>query len=705
MSYGEQERTNGLVDNGTDTDQVLQNALDERQRALEEQKKADDDRRVEVWYGIKPGEVPTEEQIHAMKDNLDINRQIEESQSERAIVEDRNETYYINGESPLFKEQQKQAELDEEKLRNSLEGIGIGSGPEGIQKIKDLIKDFNRPIEESKSDTDYLLTCDLIDRVVYGNYEIDYVPEKYGIQAAVDRALKPKTDQPQPSETDPTTENEIPTNAEPPVPETEEQPAVESGGVKTESPDPANSDDHNDKDDSQVLPPVLESEPATSPDKPEITYFDEPASTPDNAPEVYPTDGKPEMDAKEIDFVDDLLSAKSIDGIIQVVKEFNGPIVGSRKEYSIPEIIQLIDDARNDKTRINFITNKYNLRDAVSRVLDINQEQPPALDAGPEPSGEENPGLEVPADESAPVPEKPTSEVAPETEPSTEPAPFTWGGSSNGGVYDQENEGPYVPPEVSESTESNEDEEKTVEMPVADEAAEPTDNNDDPERGAPIDFKDLKTGKVKEGSKTTDSDYSEYSVGSAGGAIKEIPESETESDEDKIKLSFLERVKRAPHVLKDKIERLKSDGTFGEKVFWSGVGASAVILSGLVFQKYGIPIIHHGNEVTNAGSGASPDAVNAASTHVGDAVNVVSGSAEATGHANEALSHTETIKQGETIWGHVREALLRRDGKQPSNWQVLKDTLKTLKENELTLLDARKLANDTLVKIVLSAKK
>lgn len=582
-----------------------QEERDEQQRLLAEQEQAEYENRLLDWTGIKPGEPITDEQSHALEDLKDSMQQQEDSRKERDAVGGD----YITEPSPFFKAQEKQAYKDaEEKLE--LELKSAGSGPEGIQKIKDLIKDFNRPIEGSKADTDYALTCYLIDRVVYGKYDIDYVPEKYGIQAAVDRALKPKTDQPQSSEPEPEPENEIPTNVESPVLETEEQPAVESEGVKTESPDPANSEDYKDEDDSQVLPPVLESEPATSPDKPEITYFDGPAAfMPGHIP-----------------------------------------------------------------------------------------------DAGPETPGEEKPGSEVNVDESAFVPETPTPEVATETEPSTEPAP----GSSNlgsGGVYDhKKDQGPYIPPEVSESTESNEDE-RTVEMPVSDEAAESTDNNDDPERGAPIDFKDPVTGKVEEGSKTTDSDYSEYSVGSAGQAIKEIPESETESDEDKIKLSFLERVKRAPHVLKDKIERLKSDGTFGEKVFWSGVGASAVILSGLVFQKYGIPIIHHGNEVTNAGSGASPDAVNAASTHVGDAVNVVSGSAEATGHANEALSHKETIKQGETIWGHVREALLRRDGKQPSNLQVLKDTLKTLNENDLTLRGARELANDTVVKIVLSAKK
>ena len=100
---------------GTDTNQVLQNAIAERQKIEDEQKKAEDDKRIEAWYGIKPGEIATDEQLFAMQEHQRILEQQEINATQRSAAEkDDLGNTYIEGESPLSQEQEEQAKYLEE---------------------------------------------------------------------------------------------------------------------------------------------------------------------------------------------------------------------------------------------------------------------------------------------------------------------------------------------------------------------------------------------------------------------------------------------------------------------------------------------------------------------------------------------------------------------------------------------------------------
>ncbi len=301
-------------------------------------------------------------------------------------------------------------------------------------------------------------------------------------------------------------------------------------------------------------------------------------------------------------------------------------------------------------------------------------EQPPAPD-----SNLRDDGLKIPGglDWGGRDDRNPTDET-----PSTEnPQPFSWDGPA------------YTPPGPSETSESNGDGQPTVEMPPADVAVESTDVNVDPEKGAPIAFGGI------EGSDLSDS---EYPVESTGEAIdfKSTSESEpeAESDEDKEKKSIWEHAKQIPFALQSKIDAFFNDGTEEQnrtkKLLAAAMGATVAALA----VKYGIShLTNEGANAVNSGSGGiTPDALHPAalSSHGGG----TSGTPEVAGHATETI---EKIRHGETIWGHVKEALMKHDGKEPSNWKIFKETAKTLRENGLTWAKARLLADNTEIKLMI----
>ena len=588
MSEFEQEPRNDRIYNDSDGGLGAVFRPDNHEKALNEmiqgeqrtQEQAEDENRLMDWTGIKPGEPITDEQRRALEDLKDTMQQQEDSKKEREAVGGD----YIEKESSFFLAQEKRAYKEaEEQLELDLKSAG--SGPDGIQKIKDLISDFDKPIDGSKADTDYALTCYLIDRVAGGTYTIDYVPEKYGIRAAVADALGIQLNQPQLSESEPTPINDS-------------------------SADP----------DSDIPMPHMTELP--------------------KAP--VPVEGGTIL-SSESEVVADGAELKDPFAPLE-------PPKGYEDEKSESEELKIYNQEEDNQGSF------------VETALETPAEEPAS------------------ADESEVVSAEPAEVVAPNNTSSTEPEPFSWGGA-------------YVPPDVAEP---NQDDQSTVEMSTAkDVVAEPTDDdNDNAEIGASISF---------DGIEGSDSDDSKHEVESTGEAIdfKEIEklESETDSDEESEKKSIWQRAKNISFALQSKIDEFFNDGTEEQnstkKVLAAVMGATAAAFA----VKYGVShLINEGASAVNSGPGGgiTPDTLSSpmASGSSGGGT----GSSEVVGHATETV---EKIRHGETIWGHVKEALIKHDGKEPSNWKIFKETARTLHENGLNWAKARLLADNTEIRLIM----